>query len=276
MDTDPSWSADGTRIAFASDRSGMFDLYQMPALGGDAQRFTRSGGTSREPSWSPDGTRILFTSWQDGDSEIYTLDIASGEAIQLTRNETEDRSPVWSPDGVLIAFESEYEGQPEVVVLVVNGSDPQRLTFHEAADEDPAWSPDGRYLAFTSNRDENREIYALDVNAPEQVIRLTFDCAREMFPVFRPDVGSMLPVIPFTPLITVEGEQRINLRNGPDTTFTAEADAGPDDCLTVIGRSREIGWLLVRDQRGRELWVAAELTNFAGNWDSLPLSNRDG
>jgi Tol biopolymer transport system component len=64
FDVDPSWSPDGRRIAFASDRNGPFEVYVMNANGGDQRRLTRTkgGGGSIDPAWSPDGQRIAFAS----------------------------------------------------------------------------------------------------------------------------------------------------------------------------------------------------------------------
>ena len=62
MNTSPSWSPDGTRIAFLSDRSGTQQVYLLPIAGGEAMQFTDlKQGAASQPEWSPDGKLIAFT-----------------------------------------------------------------------------------------------------------------------------------------------------------------------------------------------------------------------
>src|SRR5690606_15249427 len=58
----PPWSADGTRIAFASDDDGDLDIYGVPVTGGVPERRTSYNGVDTGPGWSPDGALIAFTS----------------------------------------------------------------------------------------------------------------------------------------------------------------------------------------------------------------------
>src|SRR5262249_52126657 len=61
-DIQPAWSPDGTQLVFVSDRSGSWDLYTMPSVGGAATPITRDANTERGPSWTPDGTAVVFAS----------------------------------------------------------------------------------------------------------------------------------------------------------------------------------------------------------------------
>src|SRR3954447_16673824 len=70
----PTWSPDGSKIAFASFRDlGNEEIYVMNADGTNQTRLTSSSGADAEPSWSPDGSKIAFRSDRDGDFEIYTM-----------------------------------------------------------------------------------------------------------------------------------------------------------------------------------------------------------
>ena len=76
-DREPSWSPDGKRIAFSSDRNdrgGNRQIYVMDADGGNQLNLSNNDFDDEEPSWSPDGKQIAFVSNRDGGSEIYVMD----------------------------------------------------------------------------------------------------------------------------------------------------------------------------------------------------------
>jgi TolB protein len=59
LDSDQRWSPDGTRIVFASDRSGNRDVWVMDADGGNPTQLTTDSADDLQPAWSPDGTKIV-------------------------------------------------------------------------------------------------------------------------------------------------------------------------------------------------------------------------
>jgi TolB protein len=92
-----SWSPDGTRILFQSDREGNSEIYTIKADGSDLRRLTDNPANDENPTWSPDGRRIAFSSSRDGNAEIYVMDAEGGLPTRLTRNPAKDDTPVWSP-----------------------------------------------------------------------------------------------------------------------------------------------------------------------------------
>ena len=156
-DYSPSWSPDGKRIAFVSERDGHVidgrptsEIYVMEADGGNSQNLTNNPGNDRDPSWSPDGKRIVFSSQRDGHfenkfaitHEIYVMDADGANQQRLTENRKNDWGPSWSPDGKRIAFWSYRKGHfqsAEIYVMEADGGNQQRLTNNRHGDFSPAW-----------------------------------------------------------------------------------------------------------------------------------------
>lgn len=85
-----SWSSDGSRIVFRSQRDGDPEVYVMNADGSKQQNLSRSPGADGAPVWTPDGQRILFVSTRDGNSEIYTMNADGSGLANLTNNPATD------------------------------------------------------------------------------------------------------------------------------------------------------------------------------------------
>jgi Tol biopolymer transport system component len=141
----PSWSPDGTRLAFSSNRDGNWEIYTMNADGTGITRLTTNrSADDAAPAWSPDGTRIAFHSDRDGNYEIYVMNADGSGQTNLTKESgAEDATPSWAPSGAKIVFASEGD----LYTMNADGTSQVRLTTGTADDFFPAWSPDGTKIA---------------------------------------------------------------------------------------------------------------------------------
>lgn len=160
----PSWSPDGTQIAFTTFGGGTrislidpSDIKHIQNLITTPPFFNHS-----MPRWSPDGTKIAFHATQQGDSEIYIMNLEDHLVVQLTNSSGNNTEPAWSPDSQWIAFSSERHGRFEIYRINIDGSQEQRLTDSIGENRYPTWSPDGKWIAFASSRDDTMQIYRMN------------------------------------------------------------------------------------------------------------------
>src|SRR3989344_3868053 len=166
----PTWSPDGTRIAFISGL-GNSDVYIMDANGKNQERVTTNSGDGKPPQWSPDGKKFAFVSYRSPGtgSDIHIIDMESKNVLRLTDDAALDIEPRWSPDGSRIAFVSERDGKAEIYTMDSAGKNIARLTNNADLDFSPRWSPDGTKITFESFRDGIHALYAMDANGMNQV-----------------------------------------------------------------------------------------------------------
>ncbi len=171
QDLEASWSPDGTKIVFESERKKVNDLAQFDifiasveerAIGDNQINLTDHAAPDQRARWSPDGTAVVFQSKRDDNWEIYTVGIDGENLTRITENDKTDRNAEWSPGG--IAFESQRDGNWEIYKSDPDGNNQVNLSNHEKSDQKPIWSPKGTRILFESKRDGKREIYFMQAD----------------------------------------------------------------------------------------------------------------
>ncbi|PZU79507.1 MAG: Tol-Pal system protein TolB [Rhizobium sp.] len=141
IDTAPSYSPDGQRVAFESDRGGRQQIYVMNADGSGQQRISFGDGSYSTPVWSPRGDLIAFTKQSGGKFSIGVMKTdGSGERILTSGFHNE--GPTWAPNGRVLMFfrQNAGAGGPQLYSIDLTGYNEQLIKTPTFA-SDPAWSP---------------------------------------------------------------------------------------------------------------------------------------
>jgi TolB protein len=137
----PTWSPDGSQIAFVSDRTGAPQVYLMDRDGSNVQRLTYEGGYNTAPAWSPDGRWIAYQTRLGGQFDIWLIDPTGSVNVPIVEHPRSDETPAWSPDSRKLAFSSTRRGRKDLYVMDVTGANLRRLTENAGDNTNPAWGP---------------------------------------------------------------------------------------------------------------------------------------
>jgi TolB protein len=140
IDVGGSYSPDGSKIVFESDRSGSQQVYVMNVDGTNQKRVSFFGGRAATPEWSPRGDQIAFTHIA-GNLRIAVMNPGGGELRYLT-DSWQDEAPTWSPNGRIVQFfrTAKSTGRTSIWQVDLTGRNERRLNTPVDA-SDPAWGP---------------------------------------------------------------------------------------------------------------------------------------
>jgi TolB protein len=138
IDTEPTWSPDGSKLAFTSDRGGRPQIYEMDMGSGQIRRVTFQGNYNARPRYSPDGKSIVMI--QGGSTfRIAVQDLQTG-TVRVLSGGPEDESPSFAPNGAMIIYASQYGGNGVLSTVSFDGKVRQRVAGTGDIRE-AAWSP---------------------------------------------------------------------------------------------------------------------------------------
>jgi TolB protein len=171
----PSWSPDGSSLAYVSFEQRLPSMYVQTLKTGDRRVVSAHAGVNQAPAWSPDGTKLaLVLSTRDGNLDIYTLDLTTQQLSRITDDPGIDTEPQWSKDGQSIYFTSDRAGGPQIYKVGIKpGDKPRRLTFQGSYNARARISPDETQLAFVTQEDGGYRIATLDLRGRGDVQVLT-------------------------------------------------------------------------------------------------------
>jgi TolB protein len=147
----PSFSPDGSKIAYATNKTGNMDIWVANADGSGARQLTTSPAVDTAPAWSHTGQEIAFTSDRGGTPQIWIMDNEGLNVRRLTNIGNYNDAPTWNPSKQYpeIAYTARLEGRFEVAVIDLGSRQIRQITVGRGSCESPSWAPNGRHLVFT-------------------------------------------------------------------------------------------------------------------------------
>lgn len=159
----PSWSPDGSQLAYVSFESRKPVVYVHDVATGRRRLLANFRGSNSAPAWAPDGRSLAVTLSRDGGSQLYLIGAGGGEPRRLTQSQGIDTEPAFAPDGRTIYFVSDRGGAPQIYRMPAGGGTPERVTFGGSYNVSPSVSPDGKSLAYISRNGGAFRLQVMDL-----------------------------------------------------------------------------------------------------------------
>ncbi|MBN8591157.1 MAG: PD40 domain-containing protein [Anaerolineae bacterium] len=256
-DNSPTWSPDGTRLAFVSTRSGNQDIWLVNADGSGLRQLTNHSSFDREIAWSSDGTKIAFSSGRTGGGDIYVISVAGTgipSATRFTRSTLNEYNPVWAPNGGGIAYvvDTGTSTGADLYWRLATAAgapvgNPIRLTNRNGTDTAPFFSPDGSKIVFRAPVSGVDQIWVVNLvgqGAPSIIGPLTTQ-GNNYFQSWSPDSTRIL----FQS--TRDGNPEIYSMNADGSSQTRLTNNSVSEAYAVWSAdARQIAF-----QRGNDLWL---------------------
>jgi len=148
-DRQPTYSPDGTRVAFSSNRGSKVDIWAFDRRSGETRRLTDDPGDAWDPAWTADGRSLLWSSSRSGNFEVWMADADGTHPRQVTRDGVDAENPTATPDGGAIVYSSGAPGRRGVWRVRGDGTEARFLVADAIL---PEVSPDGALVLFQINR----------------------------------------------------------------------------------------------------------------------------
>ena len=259
IDFNPVISAEGSKLAFISDRDGNREIYIVDLIWMDGYtqwearnitNITSSPENDWTPNFSPINDKIVFTTYfpENDNYDVFIMNSDGSNKTNLTNTTYYEKYPQFSPDGSFIIYQAWQKGKMEIFFSnLLDGNNinlTRNVSSHDIISHGNAISPDGQKIVFTSERDGNRNIYIMNSHGTDQK-KLTNNPNQDYEPIFSPDGLSII----FTSerdgnkeiyIMNEKGENLKNLSNNPGDDWNPRYY--PDNKKIIFQSTRDGNW----------------------------------
>ena len=295
LDWSPSWSADGRKLYFSSDRGGTLGPWSVAIDPASGARLEEPGPLTVPATWaaeinvSADIRTVVFTK-ADFRSNIYRVgfDPAVGKVLGEPAPVTRGASAYWqidpSPDGKWVAATTTANGET-ITLIRADGSAVRGLTDDGYHNRGPKWSPDGDRLLFYSDRSGSYQVHS--VRPDGSSLELVTDVhGGVVLPFWSPDgrrllvnnMSGSVSVVDLGPKLPVTKADMLPLPPGVKTLQGASWTADGRGVLVAGTRgSTSAGSLLKYDLESKRFRLITDRAKVRMDFhDGLPVALRDG
>lgn len=144
----PTFSPEGNKIAFVSNKDGSPKIYIMdlPSPGAKLkdihpQLISKRCRENSAPSWSPDGKKIAYSAKAQGARQIWIYDLETGQERQLTDGKGDKENPMWAQNSLHLLFNSNLDDTTDIYLINLNQPEAVKITEGEGEKRFPCWKP---------------------------------------------------------------------------------------------------------------------------------------
>lgn len=236
----PSFSPDGSKIAYFSDKAGYMDLVITNSSGTKREILIRGNTTPDleelkwlQPgiSWSPDGSKIVFASKSGKEDAIIIVDVNSKDYTKIPIDLDGIFTTSWHPKEDIILFAGHYKDRSDLYIYNIQSKKLVNLTNDIFSDTNPSWSPDGSNIIFSSDRNsflKNNSSIEKIASFQNDIFILNY-ISKEIVEVTKTDFNEDFPIFSSTNKIYFTSDQ-----NGVSNIYQHELNSNKFEPITNV------------------------------------------